>query len=190
MAGKVFVIGDTHFGHKKIFTFSPSRKVLSARENIYEHNQELIRRWNSVVDNKDVVYHLGDIAVNKDYYEATVPQLNGIKYLVRGNHDLLSDDTYRTDFNKILGPVKHSYKGNKFWITHIPIHPQEFYGYKLNIHGHVHENDIMLPFNPATDVKQELDLRYFNASCERIDFTPTLLNDIIDERLKLIEESK
>ena len=51
-------------------------------------NQEIIKRWNSVVSKNDIVYHLGDFAFgNKNFIESIVNQLNGKIYLILGNHD-------------------------------------------------------------------------------------------------------
>lgn len=49
-------------------------------------NDTLIKNWNSVVGVDDEVHHLGDFLMNPKYLWV-VGQLNGIKYLVPGNHD-------------------------------------------------------------------------------------------------------
>ena len=52
---EIWITSDTHFGHDKDF-------IWGARgfENIEQHNQEIIKRWNEVVKKDDIVYHLGD----------------------------------------------------------------------------------------------------------------------------------
>jgi calcineurin-like phosphoesterase family protein len=55
---KTFVIADTHFGHENIIKYE-SRPF----KNTEEMNQALIKNWNSVVGEKDIVYFLGDFAL-------------------------------------------------------------------------------------------------------------------------------
>lgn len=55
----VYVIGDTHFGHSGICKFRtqfPSE---------YVHRMYLLEQWNSVVTKNDVVYVLGDAALDR-----------------------------------------------------------------------------------------------------------------------------
>lgn len=49
-------------------------------------NDALVDRWNSVVDPKDTVYLVGDVALTPKAL-GPVSQLNGWKVLVAGNHD-------------------------------------------------------------------------------------------------------
>ena len=57
-------------------------------ENIEEHDEELIRRWNNKVSKNDIVFHLGDVGFDhpKKIHEY-LEKLNGKIYLVIGNHD-------------------------------------------------------------------------------------------------------
>ena len=55
-------------------------------------------------------------------------------------------------------------KYKEFWLSHCPIHPDELRG-KLSLHGHTHNHNIDDP-------------RYFNTSCENIDYTPISLHEI------------
>lgn len=52
-------------------------------------NEEIIKRWNTLVAPEDTVYHLGDVALGKiDDSLACVGRLNGTKILIEdGNHD-------------------------------------------------------------------------------------------------------
>lgn len=76
-----FFTSDTHFGHKFV-------SGLRGYDDPAEMSDELVRRWNSVVQPNDTVWHLGDVVLggfekNKHY----IGQLNGHKILVAGNHD-------------------------------------------------------------------------------------------------------
>jgi calcineurin-like phosphoesterase family protein len=78
-----FFISDTHFGHANIIRYS-NRPF----KDVPHMNEELIRRWNSVVSPNDEVFHLGDVALGpKDQWDGLLTRLNGVKYLIIGNHE-------------------------------------------------------------------------------------------------------
>lgn len=84
---KVFFTSDHHFGHDNIIKYSnrPYR-------DISEMNRDLVERWNSVVGDKDVVYHLGDFTLGKLHNAAYyIQQLNGDIRFVHGSHDRWDD---------------------------------------------------------------------------------------------------
>ncbi|HTF69015.1 MAG TPA: metallophosphoesterase family protein [Edaphobacter sp.] len=90
---KQFFTSDTHFGHENIIKFC-NRPFA----NVAEMNEAMIERWNAVVGEKDVVYHLGDFAcrIKPDEVAEIASRLNGYIYFLTGNHD---DETHRA-FNR------------------------------------------------------------------------------------------
>lgn len=154
---QVFVIADTHFGHRKVTEFRPWSTV-------EEHDRQLVERWNSVVRPSDTVWHLGDACLGGRDKLAVFASLNGIKKLVLGNHDTYPHDCYTPHFRKILGAAEWS----DCILTHIPIHPYQLdTRYRLNVHGHMHAARI------------EGDDRYRCVSAEQIDYTPKLLLEVV-----------
>ena len=97
---EVFFIADTHFGHKNIINFE-AIKPFRPFTSIEEHDAELIRRWNSVVGPKDIVWHLGDFCFGERNLEIAA-QLNGDKRLVMGNHDMYATEKYLRHFTKVI----------------------------------------------------------------------------------------
>ena len=79
-----FFTADTHFGDSHIL-----RQRGQAFASIAEHDEALIGRWNETVASTDEVWHLGDFASNasRTLCADIFVRLNGIKRLVRGNHD-------------------------------------------------------------------------------------------------------
>ena len=77
---------DHHFGHDKIIEPDYADRPFSSVE---EMDDEMIRRWNTVVAPGDVVMYLGDFAVksHKKRIAALLEQLHGHKHLIIGNHD-------------------------------------------------------------------------------------------------------
>jgi calcineurin-like phosphoesterase family protein len=155
-----FFIGDLHFSHKNIIGYCRPEF-----DNIDEMNETLIDRWNSVVRPRDNVWFMGDVCFGKHNMHL-VGRLNGELRLVLGNHDHYPIEDYLLYFKKIVGVT--DYKGCA--LTHIPIHPQQFYRWKLNIHGHMHEKSI------------DDDPRYFNVSCEQLNYIPIEWEQIKEQR--------
>lgn len=152
---RVFVIADTHFGHKKVVEFRPFSTV-------EEHDRGLIQRWNAVVRKDDSVWHLGDVYLGGKDNHTILGQLNGVKRLVMGNHDCYPLEIYQRYFNKIYGATE--YKG--YIMTHIPVSENQFSRFKGNIHGHMHSNKLE-------------DKRYICVSCEQINYTPVPILELL-----------
>lgn len=81
---KHFFTSDTHFGHSRIIEYC-DRPFAS----VQQMDEEMIFRWNSRVDESDVVYHLGDFSFGCDLEHSVrcLDRLNGDIRFVEGNHD-------------------------------------------------------------------------------------------------------
>lgn len=81
---KIFFTSDHHFGHDNIIKFCDR-----PFDNIEQMNEVLIKKWNERINPEDEVYYLGDFANTKDndLIGNILDQLNGIKYLIVGNHE-------------------------------------------------------------------------------------------------------
>lgn len=162
---KVFVVADTHFGHKSIIRWSRQQF-----KTIEEHDEAIVEAWNEAVTNRDVVYHLGDVAWSAEGAK-NMARLNGKrKYLVAGNHD--DPRIVSRYFDQVMGAVNMGKRG--VILTHIPIHPQEFYRWRYNLHGHLHASHVEIDGRP--------DRRYICTSLEHIGAAPVELDQLIEER--------
>ena len=56
---RLWFTSDLHLGHRNVIKFC-NRPF----ENEKEMNEKLIENWNSVVDEKDIIFVLGDIQTN------------------------------------------------------------------------------------------------------------------------------
>ena len=54
----VFITADTHFGDTNIITYE--KRPFSSIEDM---NKQMIASWNNVVNENDMVFHLGDVGV-------------------------------------------------------------------------------------------------------------------------------
>lgn len=163
----VFLTSDTHFGHLGVCKFlRDDGSKLRPWNTPQEMDEELVKRWNSVVKPTDKVYHLGDVAM--DYKALPILlRLNGDKVLIKGNHDIYKLRYYTPYFRDI----RAYHVLDKIAMSHIPVHPDCLERFKGNIHGHLHYREVL-------DSKGKPDLRYFNVSVERINYTPISFEEI------------
>lgn len=159
----VFLTSDTHFGHRNIMKFEPIARPF---HYIQEHDEYLIEQWNNTVGVNDVVWHLGDVLFGKHNFPI-LDRLNGTKHLILGNHDRFDMSLYAEYFKKI----KSSWKMDDLLMTHIPIHPNQFYRFDGNIHGHLHSAIVKEPDSRP-------DFRYYNVCVEHTDLKPIPFEEV------------
>lgn len=163
---KIFLASDTHFDHQNIIKYCrrPFR-------NAEQMNSALIRNWNSVVGEDDVVYFLGDMSYGRgrrpiDYW---LGKLNGKIHFIRGNHD--TDAITRA--NVIQDRYGIRYGKYEFLLMHEPRRPLGWDGWI--IHGDKHNNS--LEEFPHINRKNMT----INVCVEVIGYTPISLDDLIEE---------
>jgi calcineurin-like phosphoesterase family protein len=155
---QVYVIGDTHFGHRNIIDFEKGSRSFPTIE---EHDEKIVSNWNSIVKKNDTVIHLGDVVFGTKSF-SILSRLNGVKKLVLGNHDRYPTVKYMEHFTRLAG----CYEYHDCILTHMPVHPQQLEKrYRLNIHSHLHS-------------KKLDDPRYICVSCEQTDLKPVLLSQL------------
>ena len=184
----IWMTSDTHFSHGNIIKYcnrpwnsgkDSNGDTVVTQKNIDEMNEEMIKRWNSVVPKDGIVYHLGDFALgDRNKIKDILPRLNGKINLIMGNHDTKSVDFYYDcGFNRVYD---HPILLKDFFIlSHEPLsflNKNSCFG---NIFGHVHDSEVYKTFSP-------------NSCCvcvERHDYKPISLKYIID-KCKESEDNK
>lgn len=179
--GKKFFIADLHIGHANAIKFDKR-----PFENVEEMDNEIRRRWNSVVGEDDDVYVLGDFhwgtAQEAMEYANT---LSGRIHIIFGNHDpngfpRKNGKIVSQDYFKIL-----RFEGRKVHLSHYPIpwwggHRQES---QVFLYGHVHntpEYQTVLEVERLMKERHESRGRSYNvgACMPWIDYTPRTLEEI------------
>jgi calcineurin-like phosphoesterase family protein len=131
---KIFVTSDTHFNHDNIIKYC-NRPF----HDVQEMNRAIVNNWNDVVGKQDIVYHLGDFIMGDrketDYY---LNKLNGIKYLVQGNHD--NALTVMADgWAKVLNYGELKIGKTLFVLCHYPFESWNRKEHNsVHLHGHCH----------------------------------------------------
>lgn len=129
-----FVTSDHHFGSSSMMgrlkVFTPEQEL------------ELVKKWNSVVKPDDTVVYNGDFC-DGILAEAMKwkSMLNGHVILVKGNHDLFSDDIYRALFDDVC---------NELVVDNVVIHHRPDESLSCNqIYGHMHRGYVIGPLDKA-----------------------------------------
>lgn len=184
MGNNRFYIGDTHFGHANILGFkrddgTPLRQFTS----VYEMDGYMVSKWNEVVKDTDTVYHLGDICIHSKNLDI-LRGLKGRKILIMGNHD--RDKV--TKYIQYFADVRAYDRKDGIICSHIPIHPGSLGKFGVNVHGHLHYQEVKMKSQYSSEMV--IDPRYFNVSVECIDYTPveySVLMGRIEQRQKQYE---
>lgn len=126
----IYLTSDHHFGSwKGLSCFQVFSK---------EQEDDAIRKWNEKVKKDDVVIYLGDFCDSNltDVIEYK-KRLNGEIILIKGNHDNLPDNVYRSIFKKVCNELKI----DDIILRHCP----KLKSRKRQIFGHMHRDGIVDP---------------------------------------------
>lgn len=192
-----YVVADTHFLDEHLLgvdRFAPRPfSTVEAMDN------EIIKNWNDRVNENDIVYHLGDIAVaytklprlGDEQVFQILRSLHGHLILIKGNHD-------RRDLFKYLAAHNYEYGGrpkfefhdvgklikydhHQLYMTHYPfmmgIAPQIW-----NLHGHIHH--YMMPS------KNNINVGIDAPELDFLDHRPAFGAPILLREVKEIAENK
>lgn len=170
---RTWVYSDPHFYHRNIvkFTNYDGTKVRPWDDSV-KMTEDMIAWYNELVEDGDRVYILGDVAFSAKDMVSAVSRLKGRKCFIPGNHDPVKMQKYFHLFDDVRGYVQRQ----GFIMSHIPLHPHCLARWKINIHGHLHNNRIEEDGYPGS-----ADPRYYNVCVERTNFRPKLLDDILKE---------
>ncbi len=134
---QIFFTSDTHLGILKGY-----RLRMTPFDSFDEYDNEIISRWNKVVSDKDIVYHLGDFGK----YE-NVKKLKGQIILVCCNYekkDFRDFEKFRASlidlgFKDVVRDgayLEQKIDGDDVYMTHKPSDCKEGC---FNLYGHVHD---------------------------------------------------
>lgn len=137
-----FFHSDAHINDPKILEFTDRNY-----KNLDEMLDKFIYSWNTTIDCDDHIYILGDfIFGSPDEISRVLKNLNGIKHLIRGNHDRhTSKRQIRLQYEWIKD-MHYGYIGDQlFTLCHYPILDWEGKSQgSILLHGHIH--NFPIPF--------------------------------------------
>ena len=167
----IWFTSDTHFCHKQPFLWQPR-----GFSSVEEMNEAIVDKWNANIKSDDIVYHLGDMALNDiDSAIPYIKRLNGQIIWLRGNHD--TDNKIKTILHECQHLNMACYMNwNTSWsmmlkdgkrhiyLSHYPTiasnyDEKHFSQHVISLHGHTHSSKKwMFDINPFLyNVCLELD---------------------------------
>jgi calcineurin-like phosphoesterase family protein len=167
---KIYFTSDLHFSHANIIKYE-GRPF----KNVSEMDKALIKNWNDKVNVDDEVYILGDFAFcNEEKSKDIASKLNGIKYLIKGNHDKNID---YNSFEWVKDYFVLRRNKMKFILFHFPISvfDGQHHGNSIHLYGHVHSNT-----TTQHPLVQEIKNSY-NVGVDVNNFAPIELNEILEK---------
>jgi len=144
---KIFFTSDTHFSHRNIVKYCPVTRGRFVEPDgspaLHWMNQSIVDEWNSKVAPGDVVWFLGDFALNPNRRDEWLVKLNGRIRWVRGNHDSKADKSKHLVEKYVHHAFYDEIDGIKILFVHSPydsklvLDPMD--NPDLVICGHVHD---------------------------------------------------
>ena len=145
----IFVTSDHHFFHKNIIKYS-NRPFDFSTDGVVQMCKTLMENYNGMVNHDDIVIFLGDVAFlkkdNQDLFREFFQCFKGKKFLIKGNHDKLSNEYYKSC--GFIDVFDYLVVG-RYFLTHYPLvnntrieqeQREIFRKSKCDtiIHGHIH----------------------------------------------------
>lgn len=160
-----FFTADTHFSHGNIIKYC-NRPFADA----HSMNQAIVRNWNAVVADGDLVYHLGDFCFGREEYQldALLNQLKGRIVLIKGNHDSLAWRYRRKFFGAWDSYLETEVQGQEITLCHYAMRVwNKSHRGSWHLYGHSHGS---LPDDPHA--------RAFDVGVDCHDFAPISFNQV------------
>ena len=175
MAGKIFITSDLHFGHNKEFLWGPR-----GFNSIQEHDETIIKNWNSIVEPDDDVYILGDLMLNDNTHGIEcLRQLKGRLHIVWGNHDTPTRQNLYDELPNIVDAGSWArvirYRKYNFHLSHWPTDTANYDDVEkglraslISLSGHTHKkekfhNGNIMKYNVALDAHNNYPVLLDNA---------------------------
>jgi calcineurin-like phosphoesterase family protein len=179
---KVYFASDYHLDHKSVIKFDQR-----PFKNVNEMNDELIKRWNDVISDDDIVFYLGDLSHRSSpkRVKYLIDQLNGKIHLIKGNHDKDHDLNKIKDRFESIGHYMDLYVRDndvsqdffqQIVLFHYPIYSwnRAHYG-SWQLHGHCHQSLVSTDFGKEFYKRKVLDM-----GCNAWDYKPVSYETIKD----------
>ena len=157
----IWITSDTHFGHDREFMYGKR-----GFKNIIDHDEQIVKNWNEIIDIDDDVYLLGDCFLNDNINGINrMRQLNGKLHIMIGNHDTkVKIDHYSKLFNVVsIGYADIiKYRKHSFYLSHYPTltanhDDKPTFQHLINLCGHSHTTDKWLHWDLGYCYHCELD---------------------------------
>ena len=174
-----YYISDLHWGHNNVLDFD--NRPFKTVEEMRDH---MIEEWNKIVEKNDNVYILGDCVWKNSEWEY-VQKLNGVKHLIRGNHDHINSEAKKCFVS--IEPYAEIKDGDTFVVlSHFPIASfnRAHHG-AVHLYGHVHtgwDRAVLKPVAESFEQHFNKPFLAFNVGCmlDYMNYKPRTLKEILE----------
>lgn len=168
---ETYFISDLHFNHFNILDFErPHFRTMT------EHNNYVVDAYNSIINDEDTVYILGDLGSDihpMETVRALCSKLKGNKILILGNHDKRTNPSFYEEWGIFKEVHKFPiYLNRRIVLSHEPVQVGDTL---INIHGHLHNANLNLP-------------NYMNVSAHMCNYKPLSLRTVNKKLMQMEKE--
>lgn len=161
------------------------RSTVNWRDNSTDFELQLIQEWNSVTEEDDIVFIVGDVGRDCPSTVEVVKKLKGIKILVLGNHDI--DWKWDTEKYSLFHGIHPYILSNDMLLIHNPMDAKRFKKQWV-IHGHLHTYEAEVLAKDHSDYI--IDMHRFNCAVDMNAMHPCTLQELMYYKSMYIEEHK
>ena len=139
----IYVTSDLHFGHDREFIWK-----VRGFNSVEEMNEAYIERWNSLIQDEDDVYVLGDLMLGSPENIQYLKRLKGHLHIAYGNHDTPTRQKMYNELPNVeeaAWVIMLNYRKYHFYMSHFPtltgnLEKESLKQMTLNLYGHTHQN--------------------------------------------------
>lgn len=170
----IWFTSDLHLSHANSILHN-NRPFASAQQM----DEEIIKRWNSKIGEFDTVYVLGDVCWgwNSKRIHDTFSKMNGIKYLIIGNHDRIGPHQLSNVWVEITPYKRIMINNDRVILSHYPILDWDgaYYG-AYHLYGHCHGN---LDLSEYTKLVKHHNTRCMDVGVDTHNYYPWSWDEIV-----------
>ena len=196
-------ISDLHFRHKNILRYDNR-----PWQNTDAMCWDLLRLWNTTVQDDDLIYILGDVVWSNKYqdWENILVQLRGNKFIVKGNHDKteilneLKKNGYIKGWShqEVVQDPDANGKSRYVVLNHspMPFFVNMHHDNTYHLYGHVHiswDAQVIKHVRKQIEDLYQHEVRMYNCGCmiPGMRYVPRTLDEIIQiDKINRINEAE
>lgn len=184
----LYFTSDFHLFHTNVLRFDKR-----PYKDVFEMHEDIVEKWNDMIDKNDVVYYIGDLSFAKAHemreVERIINELNGKIHFIMGNHDDFGGIRKLNRFESVNDyvdlKVTHKLNG-KEEETHVCLFHYPIYSWNkghhgsLHLHGHCHGN-----LHHGEDASYYDNRRVMDVGCMLTDYYPISFSEVYNKLMQV-----
>lgn len=172
----IWFTSDWHLGEDRLKNTAKPNVFYRPFTNTSQNDSVILGRFIEVFQDGDTLYHLGDVAVNKE----SIPQLKFLKEHYPNSKFILIVGNYDEDKLKELGEYFEIYRELFFKDVYLNHYPEKCINHEFSYTGHIHG----LWKVQKNMINVSVDAWHFNpVSLPELEFCRTAINKFYDKNV-------